>query len=162
MNCENLYEGEDVNGEPKFYVDENCTIPYTGHVEDYFKEKLSWECDIVDGLQDGIEKIYYDFTGELETIHEVKDNMSNGLSIEYYKSGKIRNIAIVINNLCIDFYSYDEEGKQEKVFIMDENEWHYCLVKDKIPELRKKYDLRKLNEEILEYGKPVKYGKPIC
>ena len=61
MNCEDLYEGEDINGESTFYVDKNCTIQYTGHVKDYFRSNLSWECDIVEGLQDGIEKQYYEY-----------------------------------------------------------------------------------------------------
>lgn len=37
----------------------------------------------------------------------------------------------------------------------------YCSITDKIPELRKRYNLKELNEEILKYGKPVKYRKPI-
>ena len=37
MNCEDLYEGEDINGESTFYVDKNCTIQYTGHVKDYLE-----------------------------------------------------------------------------------------------------------------------------
>lgn len=86
MNCENLYEGEEINGETTLYIDKKCTIPYTGHVEYYFKGKISWECDIVKGLQQGIEKIYCDDTGKLERVSEVKQNRGNGLSIEYYKN----------------------------------------------------------------------------
>lgn len=164
MKFEDLYEGEEVNGTTKLYVDESCIVPYTGHVEEYFDGKLSWECDIVDGLQDGIEKIYYDFTGELERINEVHNNMGYGLCIEYYKSGKISSISILVHNLNVDSYSYNENGKLEKVRIMNENNAvgiNYSFIKDKMQILRKRYSLEKLNEEILEYGKPIQYGKPL-
>lgn len=161
MVYEELYEGEEVNGEPLIYIDENCTKLFSGHVESYFQKRLSWECDIVDGLKNGIEKFYYDYTGELESVHEVKCNVSNGLSIEYYKTGTIRCIAIMVDNLCIDFYSYHENGEQDEVWFMDEKELHYPLVKNKIPTFREKYDIKKLNEEILKYGKPVRYGKSL-
>lgn len=152
MNIENLYEGEEVNGEVTFYIDENHTIPYTGHIEYYFKGKLSWECDIVDGLQNGIEKEYYDITGELERVGEVKDNIGYGLSIEYYKNGKIRSISLVFHTVNFDSYSYDEKGMLKEVYIMNEDNSfgiNYSAIKDKIFELREKYNLDKLNKEVL-------------
>lgn len=164
MNCNDLYQGKEINNNSTFYIDENCTIPYTGHVEDYFNGKLSWECDIVNGIQDGIEKVYYDFTGELERINEIKNNRGYGLCIEYYKNGKISSISILIYDVNVDSYFYDEAGKLEEVNIMDKDNAigiNYSFIEDKIAELRKKYDLKKLNEEILKYGKPIKYGKPL-
>lgn len=152
MNIDDLYEGEEINGEATFYVDKNHTIPYTGHIEYYFNGKLSWECDIVDGLQNGIEKEYYDNTGELERIGEVKDNMGYGLSVEYYKSGKIRSISLLYDTVNFDSYSYDEEGMLEEIYIMNEDNSFgisYSSIKSKILELRKKYDLEKLNKEVL-------------
>ena len=164
MNYNDLYTKEDVKVYDGyiFYLDENCTIPYTGHVEDYFKGKLSWECDIVDGVRNGIEKTYYGFTGELECINEVKDNMGNGLAMEFYKNGKVMSISTTIDNLIIDSYSYSEDGKLAKVDIWGmENSIgiNYSRVKEKIPVLRKRYDLEKLNEEILQYGIPIEFRK---
>lgn len=156
MNINDLYKGEEVNGETTFYVDEQCTMPYTGHVEYYFNGKLSWECDIVDGLQNGIEKEYYDDTGELEHIGEVKDNMGYGLFVEYYKNGKIRSISLVFDTVNFDSYSYDENGFLEEVYIMnDSNSFgiDYFSIKDKILEIRSKYDLEKLNEDVLSKKK---------
>lgn len=152
MNIENLYEGEEVNGEATFYVDKNCTVPYTGHIEYYFNNKLSWECDIVNGLMNGIEKEYYDNTGELERIGQVKNNMGYGLCVEYYKNGKVSSISLVYNTVNFDSYSYDEQGVLQEIYIMNENNSFgisYSLIKDKIFELREKYSLEKLNEEIL-------------
>ena len=156
MNLKDLYEGEEINGASAIYMDENCTVPYTGHVEDYFQGKISWECDIVNGLKEGIEKNYYDFTGELESVNEMKDNSGNGLSVEYYKNGKIKSISTVINDLNIDSYLYDEDGNLVQVSLMKENGSigiNYAYIKDKLPDLREKYDLEKMNREILESGK---------
>lgn len=153
MNSKDLFEGEELHGEPVLYVDENCTIPYTGHIEEYFNGKISWECDIVNGLQNGIEKTYYDNTGELERVNEIKDNMGSGLCVEYYKNGKISSISILIGNVNVDYYSYNEEGKLRKVYVMDDKneigiDW--ISIKDKIPAYRKKYNLEKINEKILK------------
>ncbi len=52
MNCNDLYEGKYKNGNPTYYVDKGCTIPFTGHLEEYFKGKLSRECDIVNGIME--------------------------------------------------------------------------------------------------------------
>lgn len=109
-------------------------------------------------MQNGIEKLYYDNTGELERVNEVKDNMGAGLCVEYYKNSKISSISIRIDNLNVDAYRYNEEGKLEKVFIMDEDNAigiDYVSIKDKIPAYRQKYNLEKMNEEILQYGKPI-------
>ena len=38
------------------YTDADCTMPYTGHVEEYFRGKLSWESDVADGIGDGFRK----------------------------------------------------------------------------------------------------------
>ena len=57
-----------------------------------------------------------------------------------------------------------EMGELEEVSFMNESNAFgisYCSIKDKIPKLREKYNLKELNEEILKYGKTVKYGKPI-
>ena len=164
MNYNDLYTKEDVKVYDGyiFYLDENCAMPYTGHVEDYFKGKLSWECDIVDGVKNGIEKTYYGFTGELECINEVKENMGNGLAMEFYKSGKVMSISTTIDNLIIDSYSYSEEGELEEISIWGKDNSigiNYSRVKEKIPELRKRYDLEKLNEEILQYGIPMEFRK---
>ena len=81
MNCNDLYEGKYKKGNPTYYVDKSCTISFTGHLKEYFKGKLSRECDIVNGIMEGIEKIYYDFEGCLEMYREVNENRNNGLSM---------------------------------------------------------------------------------
>lgn len=178
MNCNDLYEGKYKNGNPTYYVDKGCTIPFTGHLEEYFKGKLSRECDIVNGIMEGIEKIYYDFENCLEMYREVNENRNNGLSIEYYKNGQIMNIATAIDEYyIIDFYSYTEQGKQQEIWILEEGEqWqHHCYYytedgkvretwkradaglipmdyaanKERIVQISKRCQLEKRNKEIL-------------
>ena len=88
--------------------------------------------------------------------------MGNGLAMEFYKSGKVMSISTTIDNLIIDSYSYSEEGELEEVSIWGKDNSigiNYSRVKEKIPELRKRYDLEKLNEEILQYGIPIEFRK---
>jgi antitoxin component YwqK of YwqJK toxin-antitoxin module len=184
MNCNDLYEGKYKNGNPTYYVDKSCTISFTGHLKEYFKGKLSRECDIVNGFMEGIEKIYYDFEGCLEMYREVNENRNNGLSIEYYRNGQIMNIATAIDEYyIIDFYSYTEQGKQQEIWILEEGEqWqHHCYYytedgkvretwkradaglipmnyaanKERIVQIRKRCQLEKKNKEILFCSKKV-------
>ena len=144
LTFKDLFIADDIQtGEDIYYEDESLTIPYTGVIVDYFKGKLSWECEIKNGFKEGIEKVYYDDTGELAAVNEVSKNTLNGISTEYYKSGKIMHKSIVLGNAHIDTISYDEEGNIiERVSISKDNpppgiylDW------EKIEEFRKKYVL---------------------
>lgn len=154
MNEKNLYQKGEVNGDTVYYIDEECRMPFTGHVEYYFKDKLSWECDIVNGLREGLEKGYYDFTGELERIGEIQNNRAYGLSIEFYKSGRVRAIYTIIAEVIIDIYNYNEDGELESKEIMSkENAMgiNYRAIEDRIPALRELYDLEQINEDIKSF-----------
>lgn len=161
MNMMDLWFGHDANNEATYFWDKELKRPYTGHVEDYFHGVLNNEFDVKNGYKNGIEKVYYDYTGELEAIQEVKDNLVDGLSIEYYKSGKIQSIEITIDNLGIDSYVYDEDGNVVEKKKAEEDNIHYLCVRKRILQYREKYDLDKMNEEILKYGKPIHSGTPI-
>ena len=39
MNENDLFFLDDINGNPRFYVDEECSQPYTGFTEDYLNQK---------------------------------------------------------------------------------------------------------------------------
>ena len=54
MNTNELYELHDRNDESIYFLDKACTMPYTGHIEEYFKGQLSMESDVVEGYRDGI------------------------------------------------------------------------------------------------------------
>ena len=159
MNYKDLYETDfEINGDTVFYEDEECTIPFTGHVEEYWNGKLSWECDIVNGLREGIEKTYYDNTGELEIVNEVKNNNGYGLAVEYYKSGRIKSISFLVDTVNADGYIYDETGNILIHEIMNEENSFgiaFCHIKEKLDELRRAYDLEKINEDIQKYGEKI-------
>ena len=46
------------------------------------KKNINWEFEVVDGKQNGIEKVYYS-NGNLEQISEYKSNLQFGVSKEY-------------------------------------------------------------------------------
>ena len=147
MNTKNLYEKDDYDIYSIYYLDKECTQPYTGHVEEYWNGRLSWEEDVVNGFGEGLRKEYDDIYGMLESVKEVRHNKINGLG------------------LAIDYCFYDEIGKLTEEFYLSEP--FYILgidtsrIKEKIPAMREKYNLKKLNEEILKFGKPMEYGMPI-
>jgi len=165
MNTKDLYEKEDYDIYSIYYTDKECTQPYTGHVEEYWNGKLCWESDIVNGYGEGIRKDYDNIHDVLESVMEVRHNKANGLGFEYYRNGRIASISISIDDIAIDYCFYDETGKLTKEFYLSEPFYISGIdtsgIKEKIPAVREKYDLKKLNEEILKYGKPMKYGMPI-
>ena len=136
---EKLYTKPDVTtGENIFYEDELLLIPFSGVVVDFFKGILSWEFEVQDGFKTGIEKTYYE-TGELEAENETDHNTVHGLSIEYYKSGKVKSKSIVIRNLFVDTVAYNEDGTVSNTKKMAEEDPDYPLVKEIIEEYRAKY-----------------------
>jgi len=126
-------------GEDIFYVDNIKTIPFNGIALDYFKGVLSWEFEVKDGYRTGIERTYYDETGELKEENETDHNTVNGLAKEYYKNGNIKCKSIVIHNAFIDSIRYDEEGNIITKKIMSENENICHIDKNEINEYREKY-----------------------
>lgn len=165
MNTKDLFEKDDYDIYSIYYTDKECTQPYTGHVEDYWDGKLCWESDIVNGYGEGIRKEYDNIRDVLESVIEVSRNKANGLSFEYHRNGKIASVGLWINDVCIDYYLYDETGKLTKEFHesepYDTHAIRFSGIKEKLPAMREKYNLKKLNEEILKYGKPMEYGVPI-
>lgn len=105
---------------------------------------ISWEFDVKDGYKDGIEKSYYDNTGELMEVNEVRCNTVYGLSKEYYRNGKLKSASTVINNVTIDVIYYDSEWKIVKEQYLKDDEFIYKLHKNKIQEFREKYDLKSI------------------
>lgn len=71
---------------------------FTGRVYDTYNEKISWIFDVKNGLQDGIEEVYYEGTNILEQISEFKDNAQFGISKEFDEEGKLQSVSVVWNN----------------------------------------------------------------
>ena len=144
MSFKDLYISDDsLVGGDIYYFDEALTMPFTGVVVDYYKGKLSWECEIKDGFRHGKERIYYDGTGELQEENDVENNTICGIQKEFYKSGKIKSKSIVLHNMHIDIISYDEDGSITKRYSINKENppIGYHLDWDKIAEFRKRYSL---------------------
>ena len=140
--CNELYTLMDYGtGEDIYYIDNIRTIPFNGIIVDYFNGVLSWEFEVKDGYRTGIERTYYDETGELMEENETDHNTVNGLAKEYYKNGNIKYKSIVIRNTTIDSIMYDEEGNIIRKKTMSENDHGYFRLKNKIDEYRERYKL---------------------
>lgn len=82
-NIEELYtKGNSHTGETIYYLDKELVQPYKGIVIDEDQTNINWKFEVVDGKQNGIEKVYYS-NGNLEQISEYKSNLQFGVSKEY-------------------------------------------------------------------------------
>ncbi len=162
MNTNDLFSIDDINSEPIYFLDEECTKPYTGHLEEYFQGKLSFEADVADGFLDGICKKYHDYTGEIEDISTMKHNMSTGFGISFYRNGNISAIGTSFQNYPVEYITLDENGGIE-----EEKNWKSDEIKPafnndqmrQIHELCQKYDLKEIHKEIIREGKNFQYAK---
>lgn len=162
MDVDNLFEEYDINGEPIFFVDEDCLQPFSGHIEEYDRGFLCMESDVVEGFLDGVYKEYFFLKKKLQLISNVKKNMSNGLSIEFYENGMVQSLSLVIDNEFFDSYQYDENGKLiDKRIWSGQDESLLNLNTDgvRVTELREEYNLEQINEEILRDGINFDYKK---
>lgn len=146
------------NGNPTYYLDEKCTIPYTGHVEVIYKGILEEEFDVVDGLRNGIEKEYED--GILTFACETKKNRDSGFEVQYYPNGAFKAISICYEDCLLVGYFYSENGKMvEKSEVPERFKNILEINPDGILNLVTIADLEKMNEEILKYGHPLNLPK---
>ena len=137
-----LFTGhDDATGEHIYYEDKEGTKPYNGIAFEIFRGKLCSEFEVKDGYNTGIEKTYYEDTGELQGVFEMERNTVNGIAKEFYKNGKMQCQSIVINNQYINTIYYDEEGNVTEIYEMQPDDMEYSVVKDRIPIYREKYKL---------------------
>lgn len=159
MNAKDLYEDNIYgNGNPTYYADEKCEIPYTGHVESFYNGKLEEEFDVVDGLRNGIQKEYEN--GILTEIDETRGNRASGFGVSYYPSGAFKAISITYDDNLISAYFYSEDGHNVKKFEVPER--FRDIVKtnpDGILNLVSLADFEKMNQEIIKFGHPLNLPK---
>ena len=159
MNAKDLYEDNIYgNGNPTYYADEKCEIPYTGHVEVIYDGKLEEEFDVVDGLRNGIQKEYEN--GILTEIDETRGNRTSGFGVSYYPSGAFKAISITYDDNLISAYFYSEDGHNVKKYGVPER-FRDILEKnpDGILNLVSLADFEKMNQEIIKFGHPLNLPK---
>ncbi len=97
-NIKELYTKGDIDtSETIYYLDKYLIYSYSGLVIDEDQGVVNWEFKVVDGKQNGIEKVFYS-NGNLEQISEYKNNLQFGLSKEYDEDGNLTSVAVVWNN----------------------------------------------------------------
>lgn len=158
MNEKDLYTGIVYgNGNLTYYVDEKCSIPYTGHVEVIYNGILEEEFNVVDGLRNGIEKQYEN--GNLTWISETKGNRCFGFGVEYYPSVAFKTIAIWWDDDWVLAYSYSEDGQNVEKSEMSERtkQLAYAITPnpDNFFETVSMEAFEKMNKEIIKYGHPL-------
>lgn len=157
MDTANLFYRYDENGEAIYYTDENCFNAFTGLIEE-----SDIEAEVVYGVRKGVYKVFYQKPDRLAQIAFCEDNMITGLNIELFENGIIESVSLVINNFFFDIYEYDENGTFKSKTIWP-NERKFPLITERdlklIKEFREKYNLEKMNEEIINEGKTFDYGK---
>lgn len=162
MEMFKLYHKYDINGEYIFFTDKECTKYYTGHIEWSENGFLYLEADIVEGFQNGVYKEYFEKTKQIKQIVYCEHNVQQGLNIEFYESGKVHYISLAICNDYFDYYEFDENGNLIKKEIWPDSDFEFSDVqKDekKIKQLRQKFNLENISEEIKRDGKNFDYEK---
>ncbi|WP_295811868.1 hypothetical protein [uncultured Apibacter sp.] len=97
-NIKELYTKGDIDtSETIYYLDKYLIYSYSGLVIDEDQGVVNWEFKVVDGKQNGMEKVFYS-NGNLEQISEYKNNLQFGLSKEYDEDGNLTSVAVVWNN----------------------------------------------------------------
>ncbi len=122
-NIENRNQSNDGTWGTFYYNNEK----FTGVIYDLWMDKINWKFEVKDGLQDGIEKTFYDGTDVLQQIVEYKDNFQNGISKEFNEKGELTSVSIMHNGGFLKTI-FLEKSKIIKI------ENSYDCIKNKYPE----------------------------
>lgn len=149
----NYYNKDDSStGITMYFFDEDCTIPYNEIMIDYFKGFLNCVYTIQNGHQTGVEILYYEESSAVERLSYMLHGNIYGISVEFFESGEISLISMVIGNAYMDVISYNENGTlKEKEFIdhLKTNAFVGFAINDKVLlEYRRKYNLEKIADKI--------------
>ena len=162
MNEADLFCKDDINGNPVYFIDRECTKAYTGHIEDYDKGFLCMEADVADGFIQGIRKEYYPESLQLEKISYMEHNLIMGLDMYFYENGKVRFLTLAICNDFFDLYEFNEDGTLKTVKLWPDSNFWYLEQRgdaDRISRMRAQFDLKKISEEIMREGENFDYRK---
>ena len=163
MNINNLFWDYDGNGNPIYYYDKNCTLLFNGHIEEYDKGWIDMEADVVNGFVTGICKEYFFQSNQLEQISYQEKNLHHGLVIEFFENGQVRFVTLEIANAPFDLYEFDENSKLKMKKLYPDSIIRILKQlgneEEIIKQLREKFNLEKICEEIQRDGKNFDYGK---
>ena len=89
-------------------------------------------------------------------------NLNTGLMVEFYKDGSISGISLSVNEYALEYVYYDKNGNIEYEKYREKTFETFKVrkeIKGIVQELLEKYDLRKINEEIMREGNNFNYKK---
>lgn len=97
-----------------YYSDDICTKKYTGHVQSFdYRNDLEYECDIIEGMENGICKEYYQ--KRLWCIREMKNNKKDGLHVRYHDNGNVAFLELAYKGECLISFKYYLTGEIEHI-----------------------------------------------
>ena len=120
------------------------------------------EADVVNGFVTGICKEYFFKSTQLEQISYQKNNLHHGLVIEFFENGKVKFVTLEIANGAFEAYEFDENSKLKIKQIYPDPALYFLKVNgdDEImKQLRQKFNLEKISEEIQRDGENFDYRK---
>ena len=162
MNINDLFWNYDRNGNPIYYYDEKCTKLYSGHIEEYDRGWICMEADVINGFVTGICKEYFFKSTQLELISYQEKNLHQGLVMEFFENGKVKFVTLEISNGPFEVYEFDENSKLIIKQIYPDPALYFLKQNgdDEImKQLRQKFNLEKISEEIQRDGEDFDYGK---
>jgi len=100
---------------------------YNGIIYELLKGKIASEFEVVDGLKNGCEKVFF-LNGIIENESEYKNGLLDGLTKNYYETGELQEDAFFELGICLWHKLYDKKGNIEETYDIDKNSSNYKLL----------------------------------
>jgi antitoxin component YwqK of YwqJK toxin-antitoxin module len=101
---------------------------FTGVIYDLWMDKVNWIFEVKNGLQDGVEKTFYDGTNILQQIVEYNDNLQNGISKEFNEKGELTSVSVMFRGSVLKTIFL------ENSLVLKRENFYDSSDKDKYPE----------------------------
>lgn len=100
---------------------------YNGLIYELFNGSVVSEFEVVDGFKNGYEKIFSE-NGIIESEAMYKKGLLDGLTKNYYATGKLHEEAFFEFGICLWHKLYDENGYMKEKFNIDKKSSDYKLL----------------------------------
>ena len=105
-------------------------IPFTGVIYELNEAgQIVYEGNYLRGFTNGKVQFFYN-DGRLESEHNAKRGLADGESREYYQNGNLMTLSISENGVCLERYSWDEDGTLVKHEYFESNRERVKYYKD--------------------------------
>lgn len=100
---------------------------YNGQIYELFNGNITAEFEVVDGIKNGYERIFFE-NGIIESESTYKNGLLDGLTKNYYATGKLQEEVFFEYGICLWYKLYNEAGCIEETFNIDRNSFDYRLL----------------------------------